>query len=88
MNQHLKLADIEIPKDLWKLKPEERTELVISVKTFLERLVNTQISKRADKKYFMKKLLESSIIVNEQEEQYEICSVMKEIKDMIDEPIG
>ena len=84
MNRHIKIADLDIPKDIWSLSKEERSELVLSVKEFLEKLIDRQISKRADKKYFMKKLLESSIIVNEQDEQYEICSIMKEIKDMVE----
>jgi hypothetical protein len=84
MNRHIKLADLDIPKDIWNLSKEERSELVLTVKEFLEKLIDSQISKRADKKYFMKKLLESSIIVNEQDEQYEICSIMKEIKDMVE----
>ena len=73
MNRHIKIADLDIPKDIWNLSKEEREELVLSVKQFLEKLIDRQISKRADKKYFMIKLLESSIIVNEQDEQYEIC---------------
>jgi hypothetical protein len=84
MKKHIKLAEIEIPQDIWTFSKEEREELVLTVKDFLESLVNNQISKTADKKYFMKKLLESSIIVNEKDQQYEICSVMKEIKDMIE----
>jgi hypothetical protein len=84
MNRHIKIADLDIPKDIWNLSKEEREELVLSVKQFLEKLIDRQISKRADKKYFMIKLLESSIIVNEQDEQYEICSIMKEIKDMVE----
>jgi hypothetical protein len=84
MNRHIKIADLDIPKDIWSLSKEERSELVLSVKEFLEKLIDRQISKRADKKYFMKKLLESSISVNEQDEQYEICSIMKEIKDMVE----
>ncbi len=92
MNQHLKkhikLADIEIPKDIWSLNDEERKVIVLSVKKYMERILFTQLGVKINRNEFLKKLIDSTIIVNEAEEQYEICQVMKEIKEMIDEPIG
>jgi len=84
MKNHIKIADLQIPKNIWELTEEERKELVITVKEFLETLVDRQIKDNTNKKVFMVKLLESTIIVNEQEEQYEICQIIKEIKDMIE----
>jgi len=84
MKNHIKIADLQIPKNIWELTEEERKELVITVKEFLETLVDRQIKHNTNKKVFMVKLLESTIIVNEQEEQYEICQIIKEIKDMIE----
>jgi len=84
MKNHIKIADLQIPKNIWGLTEEERKELVITVKEFLETLVDRQIKHNTNKKVFMVKLLESTIIVNEQEEQYEICQIIKEIKDMIE----
>jgi hypothetical protein len=84
MNQHLKLADLEIPKDLWSLSDDERKDITLSVKIFLERIVNRQLGIKVNKKFFMIKLLESTMILNEAEENYEICQVIKEIKEMIE----
>jgi len=92
MNQtiknHIKLANLEIPKDIWSLSDEERKRIVTQVKTFMERLLFKELGVRVNRDEFLKKLIESTIIVNEAEEQYEICQVMKEIKEMIDEPIS
>jgi len=92
MNQtiknHIKLANLEIPKDIWSLSDEERKRIVTQVKTFMERLLFKELGVRVNRDEFLKKLIESTIIVNEAEEQYEICQVMKEIKEMINEPIS
>lgn len=88
MNQHLKLADLEIPKDIWSMSDEDRREVTLSVKLFLEKLIRRQLGLRVNKKQFLKQLIESTIIVNEAEEQYEICQVMKDVKQLLDEPIG
>ncbi len=88
MNQHLKLADLEIPKDLWSMSDKERREITLTVKFFLEGLIKRQLGGRMNKQKFLKQLIESTIIVNEAEEQYEICQVMKDVKQLLDEPIG
>jgi len=92
MNQtiknHIKLANLEIPKDIWSLSDEERKRIVTQVKIFMERLLFKELGVRVNRDEFLKKLIESTIIVNEAEEQYEICQVMKEIKEMINEPIS
>ena len=86
--EHIKLADLEIPKDIWSLEEEDRRHIVLTVKKYMERLLFNQLGVRVNRNEFLKKLIDSTIIVNEAEEQYEICQVMKEIKQMIDEPIG
>jgi len=86
--EHIKLADLEIPKDIWSLNDEEKRIIVLKVKTFLERLLYRELGVKINREEFLKKLIESTIIINETEENYEICQVMKMIKEMIDEPIS
>jgi hypothetical protein len=88
MNQHLKLADLEIPKDLWSMSDEKRREITLTVKFFLEGLIKRQLGVRVNKQKFLKQLIESTIIVNEEQQNYEICQVMKDVKQLLDEPIG
>lgn len=88
MNQHLKLADLEIPKDLWSMSDKERKEITLTVKFFLEGLIKRQLGVRVNKQKFLKQLIESTIIVNEEQQNYEICQVMKDVKQLLDEPIG
>ena len=84
MKQHIKLADLEIPKNIWDLTNEERLELNVAIKEFLESIVERELRNTKDKKMFLIKLIESTMIVNEHSEQYEICAVMKDIKEMIE----
>lgn len=87
-SNHIKLANLDIPKNIWELDPEERLEIAIAVKEFMETVIRKQLGITKNKKELLKQLIESTIIVNEAEEQYEVCQVMKDIKQIIDEPIG
>ena len=83
--KHIKLSDIEIPQDIFTMEEKQRNELVLLVKTFLERILHREFGIRGNKKELLNKLIDSTIIVNEQEEKYEICEVMKQVKQLINE---
>ena len=85
MNQHLKLANLEIPKDLWSMSDEKRREITLTVKFFLEGLIKRQLGVRVNKQKFLKQLIESTIIVNEEQQNYEICAVMVSVKELIEQ---
>jgi hypothetical protein len=84
MKNHIKLADFEIPKNIWTLNEDERKHIVSQVKTFMERLLFKELGVRVNRDEFLKKLIESSIIVNENEENYEICAILLDIKKEIE----
>ena len=68
--KHIKLSDIEIPQDIFTMEEKQRNELVLLVKTFLERILHREFGIRGNKKELLNKLIDSTIIVNEQEEKY------------------
>lgn len=83
--KHIKVGELEIPESFWDLTEEEKEQLCLTIMdsmlTILDKTLNADIN-RAD---MLDKMLESSIMVNESNEQYEICEVMYKIRKLLNE---
>ena len=85
MEKSVKIGELEIPINYWELSDEDKRtlclEIIDSILTILEHQVNPMIPRDI----IMNKLLESSIISNLDEENYEICQVLTDIKSIFNE---
>ena len=83
--KHIKVGEMEIPVDYWDLTEADKMDICLalmdSMLIILDKNLNTEIN-RMD---VLDKLLQSSIMVNEAEENYEICEVMQSIRNIIHE---
>jgi hypothetical protein len=83
--KHIKVGELQIPESYWDLTEEAKDQLCLTIMdsmlTILDKTLNVEIN-RFD---ILDKMLESSIIVNESNEEYEICEVMYKIRKLLNE---
>lgn len=85
VTKHIKVGELEIPESYWDMTEEDKEQLCLTIMdsmlTILDKTLNAEIN-RFD---ILDKMLESSIMVNEANEQYEICEVMYKIRKLLNE---
>lgn len=85
MEKSVKIGELEIPTDYWSLDDENRRELCLTIVdaiiTLLDKLVHPEFNRIA----VLNAIIDSSIETNEKEENYEICGVLNDIKQIINE---
>ena len=85
MEKSVKIGDLEIPTDYWSMEIENKRELCLTIVdamlTLLDKLVNPEFNRIA----ILNTILDSSIQTNEEDENYEVCQVLKDIKTIINE---
>ena len=74
-----------IPKDYWTLDLETKRELCETLVDTLLVVLDKQVRPDMNKLRVLDLLLISSIITNEQEENYEICQVLHDLRLLINE---
>lgn len=83
--KHIKVGELQIPESYWDMTEEAKDQLCLtildSMLTILDKTLNVEIN-RFD---ILDKMLESSLIVNESNEEYEICEVMYKIRKLLNE---
>jgi len=84
-NRNVKVGEIEIPLDYWSMKKDERTIFCLTLMDGILTLLDRQIKPEYNRIDFLSKLIDSSIETNEMEENYEVCQVLKDIRNLIDE---
>lgn len=83
--KHIKVGELEIPIDYWSMTEEDKIELNLVLLDAMLTLLDKQLNPDFDRLVILDKLLESSIESNEEEENYEICEVMKNIRTLLNE---
>lgn len=81
----IKIGDLEIPEDYFKLHSVDKETICIVIMEQILKLIDRQIPSYINRLDFLDKVLESSIITNVQEEQYEVAQVLTDIKQMIND---
>ena len=84
-NRNVKVGEIERPLDYWSMKKDERTIFCLTLMDGILTLLDRQIKPEYNRIDFLSKLIDSSIETNEMEENYEVCQVLKDIRNLIDE---
>lgn len=85
MEKSVKVGELEIPSDYWSMDIQDRRELCLTIidaiVTLLDKLVHPEFNRIA----ILNAILDSSIETNEKEENFEICGVLNDIKQIINE---
>jgi len=81
----IKVGELEIPADYWSLSPTIKREVCLTIVDAIITILDEQISPRLNRMDILEHLLDSSIQSNETDENYEVCQVLKDIKQIINE---
>jgi hypothetical protein len=84
MNDEIELGYIDVPIGYEKLNPENKDDIC---DLLIERLLialDSELPVYISRITFLKEVLESSLITNEREENYEVCSVIRDTIKRID----
>jgi hypothetical protein len=79
----VKVSEIEIPKDYFDLTEEEKDAVCIETMNFMLTILDKQLKPEVNRMFALGLLIESSIITNQEEELYEICAVLTDIRKLI-----
>ena len=84
-NKHIKVGELEIPADYFKLKEEDKKEICSFLLDTILNILDKELNPMTERITVLKFLLESSIITNEKDETYEVAAVLRDIKKIVDE---
>lgn len=85
MIKSIKVGELEVPADYWSLDKELKREICLTIIDAMLVIIDSQANPEIDRLLVMNRLVESSIQTNEQEENYEVCQVLTDIKTILDE---
>ena len=84
MAKQIKVGHLDVPTDYFKLPQEDKqvvcNTILESILYILERHVNDD---SVDKLNVLNRIIDSSIITNQHEENYEVCGVLVDIRNLI-----
>jgi hypothetical protein len=79
----IQIGHMTIPEDYFEMDSlNKETVCVVLMNEILE-LIDKQIPKHLNRFDFLEKVIDSSIQTNIEEEHYEVCAVLKDIKQLI-----
>jgi hypothetical protein len=85
MEKSIKVGELEIPADYWSMNKKDKRELCLTITdailTLLDNLVNPEYNRTA----LINAIIDSSIETNVRDENYEVCQVLSDIKQIINE---
>lgn len=79
----IKIGDLEVPEDYFNLHSADKETICVVIMNQILTIIDKQIPSYINRFDFLDRVLESSIITNVQEEQYEVAQVLTDIKQMI-----
>lgn len=85
MSKNIKVGEMEVPTDYWLLDEDEKKTICLNIADAILTLLDSHLSPKMDKMDILERLLESSIQSNEDDENYEVCQVLNDIKKIINE---
>jgi hypothetical protein len=81
----IKVGELEIPADYWSLSPDIKRELCLTIVDAIITVLDQQISPKLNRMEVFQNLIDSSLQSNQQDENYEVCQVLIDIKQLINE---
>ncbi len=83
--EHIKVGELQIPLSYWELTEQDKNDLCLTIMDSMLIILDKQLNEEINRMDILDKMLESSIMVNTQQEEYEICEVMNRIRKLINE---
>ena len=84
-NNHIKVGELEIPADYFKLDEEDKREICAFLLDTILNILDKELNPASEKNEILNFLLESSIMTNEMDETYEVAAVLRDIKKLLNE---
>jgi hypothetical protein len=84
-NNHIKVGELEIPADYFSMDEEYKKELCLILVDAIITAIDKHVNPKLDRVEILDKMLDSSIQTNEQDENYEVCQFLNDIKQIINE---
>jgi len=84
-NNHLKIGEMEIPQEYFKLSDEDKKLICDVILNKIYYMVDRMSTGDMPKLDFIYLLIDSSIITNEEEENFEVCQVLMDIRNLLNE---
>lgn len=82
----VKIDEIDIPKDYFDLKTEDKKELCEYIANKIYLMVDRATHIEMHRDAMVDLIIQSSLITNEEEENYEMCQVLVDIRKLLNEP--
>jgi hypothetical protein len=76
---------LDVPKNYFDLQLEDKEVVRNSILEAMLYILEKNLSKDTDKQKVLLEIIESSIMMNEHDENYEVAGVLFDIKNMINE---
>lgn len=84
MQKQIKVGHMDVPTDYFKMPQEDKdivcNSILDSILYILERHINDN---SIDKLKVLNRIIDSSIITNQDEENYEVCGVLMDIRNLV-----
>lgn len=81
--KHKVIGEIEIPSGYLSMSEEDKKSLCWGLFEMMIETINKKTHPEYDRFMILDKLLESSIQTNEENENYEICAVLRDIQKLM-----
>lgn len=79
----IKVSEIEIPQDYFQLNDEEKEVICVEILNFMLTILDKQLKPEVNRMFALESLIESSIITNQEQELYEVCAVLMDVRKLI-----
>lgn len=83
--EHIKVGELEIPLTYWEMSEQDKNDLCLTIMDSMLIILDKHLNEGLNRMDVLDKMLQSSIMVNKQTEEYEICEVMTRIRKLINE---
>jgi hypothetical protein len=84
-NKHIKVGELEIPASYWDMTEIEKEQLCLTIMDSMLTILDHNLSREINRLDMLDTLLQSSIMVNEAQENYEVTDVMARIRELIND---
>lgn len=83
--EHVKIGSVDIPENYFDLQEEEKKEICELLANRLYLLVDKNSDPDIDRLFILNKIIDSSIITNELDNNFEVCQVLVDMRKLLNE---
>jgi hypothetical protein len=84
-DEHIELGFIDIPKDYPDFTAKQKKVVCIKIVDVLLRHIDKELDPTINRISFLDEVLESSLMTNEQDEEYIVCQVLFDCRKLIND---